>query len=148
MKKDFGVFQVGLKIMLRRGHDVLLLRTAKSHAVDFPGGRIDNIEYAKPIAEIIAREVREELGPEIRYRLGGPLFQFRAFSPSRKMHIFITVYEAEYLAGPIRLSREHARWAWTDTRAYRPRRRDFRSEEFYRAFLRYLDALKDKPRRR
>ena len=74
MKRDYGVFQVGLKILLRKGSKILFLRMADGKYLDIPGGRIDNVEYRVPLEKIIAREIREELGPRVRYALASRSF--------------------------------------------------------------------------
>lgn len=58
MKRDYGIFHVGLKILLRKGDKVLFLRDNNpSRNWDVPGGRIDNVEYRTPLEKIITQEV-------------------------------------------------------------------------------------------
>lgn len=132
MKRDFGIFHVGLKILLRKDGKYLVLRKKSGH-VDLPGGRIDNVEYATPLERVLAREIREELG-QIKYRLGKPLFHYRAYVASRGLYVFVAVHEADYLAGRIRLSPEHRSYQWVDIGAFPFGRKDFRGEEVYTAF--------------
>jgi 8-oxo-dGTP pyrophosphatase MutT (NUDIX family) len=104
MKREYAKYHVGLKIILRKGNEFLLLTDAKSGLFDLPGGRIDDVEHKLPLAEILAREIREEIGKEVKYKLNKPVFQFRVFIDSLNIHNFLTVYEAEYLSGDIQLS--------------------------------------------
>ena len=66
MKRDYANYQVALKVLLRRGDEVLFLRiTDPLMCFDLPGGRIDNVETKTPLARILAREVREELAHQL-----------------------------------------------------------------------------------
>ncbi len=144
-KRDYGIFQVGLKILLRKGNEVLLLRD--DQGLDLPGGRIDNVEYHTPLEKIVAREVREELGQKIKYILGKPLFHFRRARRIKDTHprfVFIVVYDAQWMAGEIKLSFEHSAYEWVDPKKYRLRQSDFGQEEEYRAFKKYFAGLKKK----
>lgn len=144
MKRDYGVFQVGLKILLRKGSKVLFLRDDKG--IDLPGGRIDNVEYRTPLEKIIAREIREELGPKVKYVLGKPLFHFRRerFDKSNAPFVFLVVYDAQWTAGEIKLSFEHSTYEWIDPKTYVLRRSDFGQKEVYQAFEKYLAGTKKK----
>ena len=136
MKRAHGIFHVGLKVLLKRGSEVLLLR-ADNGGLDLPGGRIDNVEYAKALGKIIAREMREEIGP-VKYQLGQPLFHYRRYLKDRDVYVFCAVYEAEYLSGTIRLSSEHTSYAWIDPHTVRLNSKDFRDKEAYRTLKQYF----------
>ncbi|MEK7541882.1 MAG: NUDIX hydrolase, partial [Patescibacteria group bacterium] len=140
-KRDYGVFQVGLKILLRKGGRVLLLRD--DQGLDLPGGRIDNVEYKAPLEKIIAREVREELGPKVNYILGRPLFCFRRARPrgADPAFVFLVAYDAEWTAGEIKLSFEHRAYEWIDPRKYVLKRSDFGQEEEYRVLKKYFSQF-------
>lgn len=141
MKKDYGIYQVALKILLKKGDKFLFLRGAKDRYWDWPGGRIDNLESRTPLAHVLAREVREELG-KIKYKLGKPVFHYRRFFSPRKLFIFITVYEAKYISGAIKLSEEHSSCQWLNPKKHKFRARDFWSREEYNEFMRYLSMMK------
>ncbi len=145
MKRDYGIFHVGifhvaLKIALRRGSEVLFLRTSDSNSIDLPGGRIDNTEYLIPLEKIIAREVREELGPQVKYRLGKPAFHLRVYFPKRKIYIFQAVYEAQYISGDIKISSEHSSYQWVNPTEYRFKKKDFADKEAYQVFHKYFSS--------
>ena len=145
MKRDYGVFQVGLKILLRKGSRVLLLRMNDDDQwLDLPGGRIDNVEYKAPLERIIAREVKEELGPKVKYVLGMPLFHFRRARRQKGANpkfVFLVIYDAEWVAGEIKLSFEHSAYEWVDPRKYVLKRSDFGQDEEYRAFKKYFSQF-------
>lgn len=142
MKRDYGIFQVGLKVLLRKGVKILLLRmNDDDNWLDLPGGRIDNVEYRMPLEKIIAREVREELGQKVKYVLGEPLFCFRRLRRGKSAspaYVFLVVYDAQWKAGDIKLSFEHSSYELVNPKTYRLRRSDFGQEEEYRAFKNYF----------
>jgi len=70
IKKAYATYHVGLKILLKREDEFLFLTNNIGKRFDFPGGRINDIEYDIPLIKIIEREVREELGEKVRYKLG------------------------------------------------------------------------------
>lgn len=141
MKRDFALYQVGLKLLLRKGSKVLFLNMSitELNCWDLPGGRIDNVESKTPLVKILAREIREELGPSLKYKLGRPLFQFRRYVPSRGVYNLLTVYEGKYISGEIKLSSEHSSYEWIDPKTYRFARKDFLNGEEYNAFKEYFD---------
>lgn len=137
MKRDYALYQVALKIFLRRGRGVLFLKD-ENGKWDLPGGRIDNVESKKPLEKILAREVREELGREVRYELKLPAVQFRRFIHSRGVYGLVTVYEAVYKGGRMKLSHEHISFEWLDFKTYPFKRNQFVNNEEYKALMNYF----------
>lgn len=140
-KRTHATYHVGLKVLLRKENEFLFLTDAIGKHLDLPGGRIDDVEHNLPLTEVIAREVEEELGEEIKYKLGKPVFQFRRHFESKGLHIFLTVYEAEYLSGEIRLSDEHNNYQWINPRKVDLKEKDFFHKEEYLAFKAYFENL-------
>ena len=140
-KKAYAIYHVGLKVLLRKGDEFLFLTDAVGKHFDLPGGRIDNVERTTPLVEVIAREVSEELGEKIKYKLGKPVFQFRRHFESKGLHIFLTVYEAEYLSGEIHLSAEHSNLQWINPKKVNLEEKEFFYKEEYLAFKKYFDNL-------
>ena len=96
IKRDYGIFQAALKTVLRKGDKILFLRDNNARKTwDWPGGRIDNVEYETPLERIIAREVREELGSRVKYVLGKPVFTLRRWTmwKGKKTCIFCVFYD-------------------------------------------------------
>lgn len=120
----------------------MFLTDAVGKHFDLPGGRIDDSENNVSLDKIIAREVGEELGEEVKYTLGRPVFQFRRHFESKGLHIFITVYEAEYLSGEIKLSHEHTNYQWIDPKEFEFKEDDFFSSEEFIALKKYFENLK------
>lgn len=141
MKRDYGVFQAALKIVLHRGDKILFLRDNNARKTwDWPGGRIDNVEYETPLEKIIAREVREELGSRVKYVLGKPVFTLRRWTMwnGEKTCIFCVFYDARFISGEIKLSSEHTAYEWIDPKNFRMKRSDFNHKEEYPAFKKYF----------
>lgn len=111
-------YNVGLKVLLRKGEEVLVLKSQTGRHIDLPGGRIDTVEHHVSLSEIIDREIKEELGDGVQYRLGIPLFQFRRHFDEKDLHVFLTVYSAEYLSGDICISPEHSAYEWVNIQQF------------------------------
>lgn len=140
-KRAYAIYHVGLKVLLKKGDEFLFLTDAVGKHFDLPGGRIDDVEHTTPLTEVIAREVGEELGEEVKYKLGKPVFQFRRHFESKGLHIFLTVYEAEYLSGEIKLSTEHSDLQWINPRKIDLKEEQFFHREEYLAFKNYFENL-------
>ena len=137
-KRDYALYQVALKILLIKDNKILFLRDATSGYWDLPGGRIDNVENKVSLKKILAREIREELGGRVKYKLGNPVFQFRRSTKTKGVCNFLTVYEAEYLGGDINLSFEHSNYEYINPTAYKFKKKDFFNREEYLAHLDYF----------
>ncbi len=141
MKRDYGVFHVGLKILLEKDGKFLFLRADNKINWDWPGGRIDNVETMADLESVIKREIGEELGKEVKYKLGKPIFQFIRYFRSRDIYIFITLYEAKYISGEIKLSHEHFSYEWLDPKKDKLNKKDFFNLEEYFRFRSYFKGL-------
>lgn len=140
MTEDHGHYQVGLKALLRRGDEFLFLKSPLGSAFDFPGGRVLRRESDTPLEDILRREITEELGQKVKYTLKGPAFQFRRFFKHLNIRVFITVYEAEYISGPIELSQEHSTYHWINPLERPFEKRNFLTLEEYKAFTTYMHS--------
>lgn len=142
-KRAYAMYHVGLKILLKKGDEFLFLTHAAGKRFDLPGGRIDDVEHTTALVEILAREVREELGEGMKYKLGKPAFQFRRHfeSEGKNVHVFLVVYEAEYLSGEIQLSAEHSGYQWINPRKVDLEEEDFFHKEEFLAFKKYFENL-------
>jgi len=138
--KTLAAYQISLKALIRKGDEFLFLRTPKRKLFDLPGGRIDLDEYEAPIAKIIEREVQEELGEKVKYKLGNLVFQFRRHGKA-PTPVFLAVYEAEYLSGEPQLSNEHSGFQWINPKKDGLKKEDFFNDEEYLAFKAYFDNL-------
>lgn len=136
VRRDYALYQVALKVLLRKGEEVLMLQVPEGH-YDYPGGRIDDVEGEITLMQILNREIREEIGTEVKYRVGKPLFQFRRFHKGK--YILQTVYDGEYLGGTIKLSEEHESFRWINPHRVTFQEKEFCSKEEYETVKNYFD---------
>ena len=139
MNKKHAIFLIAFKLLLRKDNKVLFLRLAEEkflNVLDLPGGRADEGEEEIPFLEILEREVKEEIGEDVKYNLGKLAFQ--NYRRVQKPYALINVYEGEYLSGDIKLSPEHISYEWIDPQTYKFRKEEFFNEEEYLAFKEYL----------
>jgi 8-oxo-dGTP pyrophosphatase MutT (NUDIX family) len=82
--------------------------------LDFPGGRIDETEKDLPLEVALKREVREELGPNLKYGVEKLIFVSKRHYTNygQNFRVVLIYYEAEYLSGEIKLSNEHTVYRW------------------------------------
>jgi len=142
-KPKAAVFQISVKILLRNDDKVLLTR-AQEGDIDLPGGRIDVGEENIPFGDVILREVREELGESVKFRLGSVLFVHHAGYVKEEGWILNIVFDAEFISGDIVLSDEHISYEWVDRKLYKMPREDFHPEdqEKYETFKKYFDSFR------
>ena len=140
-KREYANYQVGLKILLKKEDEYLFLTCVDDKRYDLPGGRIDDVEHTTPLSEIIQREVSEELGEDVRYKLGRPVFQCRRYLKNKGTYVFLTIYEADYLGGEVEMSPEHIGYQWINPKKFDLKREYFTSEEEYLAFNNYFKNL-------
>ncbi len=117
-------YQVSLKAIIRDQAGRILGLNGKIGGLyegfyDIPGGRIDESEFTTPFADIIRREVAEELGAEIRFSLGTApvaLGRHQARDGYRVLYVFFdALIENPEVA--MEISKEHVGWAWLDLSA-------------------------------
>ena len=141
-KKDF--YQVSLKVFLKNNKgEVLALKAVNKGSLagfyDFPGGRIDANEFKVPFREIIKREIKEEVG-DIKYDLAvKPIATGRHVIPKKftknkkDIHVIYLFFEAKYLGGKIKLSREHTGYRWLNLK-------EIKMEEYFKSGI--LEGLR------
>jgi 8-oxo-dGTP diphosphatase len=139
-RNNYATYFVAMKILVKKNGMFLFLRDVSGKRFDLPGGRIDANENFVALNKIIAREVREELGKKFKYELGPVLFQYRRIFQDDKK-IFITVYEAKYLSGEIKLSDEHTEFQWIDPKYFKFGQKDFLHKEEYLAFKKHFSSV-------
>ncbi len=121
MKYD-NSFHVSLKVILKDNNDkILALKMPDGSSMegyfDFPGGRIAENEADKSFLKIIERELIEEIGDKVKYRLSSKPVAFSVHSYNskkydHKIEILCLFFEADYLEGEIIISSEHKDFCW------------------------------------
>jgi 8-oxo-dGTP diphosphatase len=121
MYKD--LYFVAVKLLLRDG-DKLLITHDVFGDWDIPGGRIKKDEFEAPLESVIERKIQEELGPNVKYKLGQIKVFFRHERKEQKLgemvRIFAIGYEAEYLGGQVQLGDHHDKFKWVDLKTFQP----------------------------
>ena len=120
---DKDLYFVAVKLLLRNG-DKLLITHDVFGDWDIPGGRIKKDEFEAPLESVAERKIKEELGGEIRYKLGEPKVFFGHERKEQRLgemvRIFDIGYEAEYQAGEIQLGNHHDKFEWVDLNDFQP----------------------------
>ena len=142
MKKDYADFIASFKLILRKKNKILILTESATGFLDFPGGRVERKEITLPIKNIFKREIDEELGKDVKYKILGPAIQYRRRNRFTKRYALITAYEAEYLSGEIKLSSEHNKYEWVDPKKYDLKNKKINNKEERLAFEEYFKNIK------
>ncbi len=117
MTEDPQKFKISLKILLKKraGEYLILKANAGQHFMgfyDLPGGRINKNEIKIDFHKLIDREIKEEMGKEVKYKLRpDPVSLSKYRFPSGNCTFYI-LFEAKYLSGKIIISDEHSSYKW------------------------------------
>jgi 8-oxo-dGTP pyrophosphatase MutT (NUDIX family) len=133
MKKEKDFYQVSLKIFLKNDKgEILALKAVEDStfagSYDLPGGRINTDEFKIDFAEILKREVEEEIG-KVNFHINSnkPVAFGRHLIPAaradsgRETHVLYLFFEAEFLDGDITISNEHTDYKWLDLKGIDPK---------------------------
>lgn len=118
------MYFVAVKVFLKKDGQLLIMKDNFGQW-DLPGGRIKKDEFEKPLEEIIARKISEELGGDIKYTLGKPVVFMRherlEHAPGNPtVRIFAIGYEAILESGEIKISERHEELLWVDPASFKP----------------------------
>lgn len=116
---------IAVKVFLERGDEFLVLKD-KFGDWDLPGGRIKKFEFETPLADIITRKMREEVGESVIYTLA-PLPEIlmrhervEASPGNPTVHIFGLGYRATLTGGEVALSDSHTELLWANKSTFKP----------------------------
>ncbi len=112
MSRDVQRFEVSLKAFIVRDGRTLLVRETDTGWWELPGGRIDVGEEWLSHADILAREIAEELGADLRLDVSSRAVSWVRFRATDGMHLFILARPCRLIAGEPRLSDEHSDMMW------------------------------------
>ncbi|PIY97205.1 MAG: hypothetical protein COY66_00730 [Candidatus Kerfeldbacteria bacterium CG_4_10_14_0_8_um_filter_42_10] len=128
MVKKHGLYQISLKLILKnRKGQILALggldNGSYAGLYDFPGGRINDKEFRKPLTEILKREVTEEIG-KIKYDLnekpvavGRHLLRASISGSKKDAYVLYLFFEGMYKGGKITISNEHKSCEWLNLKS-------------------------------
>jgi 8-oxo-dGTP pyrophosphatase MutT (NUDIX family) len=119
-QQKYAKLQISIKALLQntKGESLLLgcIPTGSMPGYyDFPGGRIAPHEIKLPLDKILARELHEELGKNVRFRLAPTPSAIgkQSYTKKGKTHeVLWVLFKAKYLGGHIQLSSEHISYQW------------------------------------
>jgi len=117
-KQNPDKFQISLKVLLTndQGENLILKDISKSknwkNKYDLPGGRINKKEIGVDFHQLIDREIQEEIGQKVKYKLRpDPVAISKCHYPNEPSKFFV-LFEAKYLSGQIKFSQEHSGYKW------------------------------------
>lgn len=105
-------FEVSLKAFIISDGKALLVQEADTGFWELPGGRIDVGEERIDHADVLAREIAEELGPDLRVLVGSEAVTWVRQRPTDGVFQFLVARVCRIERGEIRLSDEHATMRW------------------------------------
>lgn len=111
-------FMISLKILLKNKKNEYLIMESPDFAsrfkqkYDLPGGRINDNEVGVPIHKLIDREIREEAGVKIKYKLRPDPVALTKYRFKDGRCILYILFEGKYLGGEIKISDEHSAYKW------------------------------------
>jgi len=124
MIDDKDLYFVAVKVFLEKEGKLFIFKDGFGKW-DLPGGRIKSDEFYTPLTQVIERKMKEELGDDVVYELGGPILNMRHervenIEGSPTIRIFAVGYDAKYLGGEVRLAGHHTEYKWVDIREMKP----------------------------
>lgn len=105
-------FEVSLKGFIVRNDTALFVRESDTGYWELPGGRIDVGEEWISHAEVLAREIREELGSDFRVDFSSEVATWTRQRPTDKAFLFIMARLGRHVSGEPTLSAEHSECRW------------------------------------
>ncbi len=128
MEHNKDLYFVAVKVFLQNKEgELLITKDVFNDGWDIPGGRLRDVDFETPLELVVKRKMEEELGTDLRYKLGEPAVFMRherdELLPSGKKdkrRIFAIGYRAEYLGGEIRLGKHHEKYEWFSLDSFVP----------------------------
>ncbi|MBS0244369.1 MAG: NUDIX domain-containing protein [Proteobacteria bacterium] len=114
MKRLVQRFEVSLKAFIVHDGKALFVRESDSGYWELPGGRIDVGEEWEAHSDVLAREIREELGGDFMVSLGTEAVSWTRQRPTDGVFLFLVARLGCVVSGTPLLSDEHVELAWLD----------------------------------
>lgn len=105
-------FEVSLKAFIVCDGRALLLREADTGWWELPGGRIDVGEEMVSHSDVLAREIAEELGSDVRVEATDAAVSWVRRRPTDGAYLFLLARVCTFAGGDLRLSAEHDDLRW------------------------------------
>lgn len=104
----------------------MIIRDIYDDGWDIPGGRLRKMDFNVPLERVVKRKVIEELGKNIRFKLGRPVVFMRhermellSDTKRQKKRIFAIGYQAKYLSGKIKLGSYVKKYKWINPQTFK-----------------------------
>ena len=110
--RTIQTFEVSLKAFIVRGGTALFVREADTGYWELPGGRIDAGEEWDAHANVLAREMREELGAGFAVTFGAAAVTWTRQRPTDGVYQFIVARVGQAGTTEALLSPEHDAMGW------------------------------------
>lgn len=117
MPRAIQRFEVSLKAFVVQGDRALFVRERDTGYWELPGGRIDVGEEMVDHADILAREIDEELGGAVRIQFGDAVVTWTREQPQDGRFVFLIARVGRLLSGDLELSEEHDDFLWASAAA-------------------------------
>ena len=117
MPRAIQRFEVSLKAFIVSEGCALFVQEADTGYWELPGGRIDVGEEWVRHDEVLAREIREELGASLVVSLGPEAVTWTRQRPTDGAFLFLVARPGRIIAGEPALSDEHSALAWVTAEA-------------------------------
>jgi 8-oxo-dGTP pyrophosphatase MutT (NUDIX family) len=105
-------FEVSLKAFIIKNTRVLLVQETDTWCWELPGGRINVGEENLAHADILAREIAEELGDNFHILAGDAAVTWVRQRPSDGVFQFVVARVCRHISGEPALSPEHCALLW------------------------------------
>ncbi|MCX6792695.1 MAG: NUDIX domain-containing protein [Candidatus Falkowbacteria bacterium] len=126
MIKEKDLYFLAVKVFLEN-KGKLFISKDRFGDWDLPGGRLLPAEFNTSFEKVLARKIKEELGKNVKYKLGQPIVFMRherteilLDGKKSKRRIFAIGYQAKYLGGAIQLGKNHEQSKWLEINKLKP----------------------------
>lgn len=105
-------FEVGVKAFIERAGKILVVHERPIDFWDIPGGRIQVGEEYAPLATILGRELKEELGSRFKVQIGPLIAVWTKRNRRTGGPILLLGFTAAWLEGEIKPGEEVGEYRW------------------------------------
>jgi len=139
---NFALYEIATKSLIWK-HDKILLVIQPDGKYDFPGGRMDKSEMSLDLLNVLNREIAEELGPEIQFKVKDLAFISRRYYKSNGVehNILAIFFNIDYVSGLIQLSDEHIDFRWIEPKTALEHPELFVTNDEFKQYKEYFDGL-------
>ena len=112
---NFALYEIATKSLIWKDKKILLV-IQPDGKYDFPGGRMDKSEMSLDLFNVLTREIAEELGPKLKFRVRDFAFISKRYYKSNNVehNILAIFFNIDYLSGTVQLSDEHIDSRWIE----------------------------------